>query len=176
MFFSGTNEPGRYVRARPEAFEDEIEEWEAPKRPRCTKVVGRAEGCTLAEVPSSMQQAFTALAWISARRTDEEIAAMQIPEAEVHLEQLEMKWVEVEREWRELRGFEQQGPALNFIGQEYVRYSELYLQTKVKLRSRINSVKVIACAAPVRDSVITLGATGQTIQIQMPDPVKASVM
>lgn len=172
MFLSDQHEPGRFVRARPETSEDEMEGWGPSKRPRRTQVVEEAENGNPIRVPSSMQQAFMALVWMSERRTDEEIAAMQIPESEVHLEQLEKKWAEVEREWRELRGFEHEGQALELIGLEYARHSELYLQAKVKLRTRISSAKAIICAAPVGSSAITLGATGQTIQIQMPDPVK----
>lgn len=159
------------MRQRADESEDEIEGQQTKRMRRANSVNDRGDHIP-SQVPISMRQAFIALTILCGQRTDEEIAVMKIPECEVHLEQLEKQWAEVEREWRNLYIPDQHEELLEIINREYAHHSELYLQMKVKLRTNSDSVKITSLSTPAEGSTVTFGTTGQTIQIQLPDPVQ----
>lgn len=149
----------------------EIAAAKAPKRTRRTHFTNFEDITDPLEVPSTMRQAFFMLALLAGRRNDEQIAAMPTPEVEVYLEQLEKKWSEVEQEWRELHTFVQSEAMLAIVGQEYARNAEIYMQLKGKLRTRMCLAPPMGWTQATGSSSMAIGATGQTIQIQMPEPV-----
>lgn len=120
------------------------------------------------------RQALFALAMHAKRRSEEELAAMTKPEIEVHLEHLETLWEEIELRWRELGTFVHLEPELDRIGQNYALHSQMYLEFKTRLRTQLSSIQPIGCS-PITHSDgsagLSIGPTGQTIQIQLPEPI-----
>lgn len=149
----------------------DVDAMPTPKRTRRTHFVNEEFRDDPLDVPSPMRQAFFAMALLAGRRSNEEIATMSVPEIDVYLEQLEKTWSDIEREWRELNTFIHSAPMLTKVGEEYARYAEIYMQLKGKLRTRKCLAPAVGWTQIPGASAMTIGAAGQTIQIQMPEPV-----
>lgn len=145
-----------------------------PMRTHRTHFSNRDQSGDPFDVPPDMRQAFFTLANLAKRRSPEEIDAMTIPAVEVLLERLEKEWEEIDQEWRTLRSAVRSETALERIGHEYMRHSDMYMELKATLRARLAIANAIgwptATSAGASPS-LAFGATGQTIQIQIAEPV-----
>lgn len=159
---------GRFVRItrrQRREMDDKVNEATAAKRKR-------QPGAPSA-MPPTMQQACFSLAVHAKRRSVSDVATMSIPEIEVHLERLEDLWAEIEKEWRTLRSIINSEAAMETIGSEYARHLEMYMEFKSMLRAKLAVLPANSCSTPapaMSSTAISVGPTGQTIQIQLSEP------
>lgn len=146
----------------------------APVRTRRSHFTNCDQTSDASNVPPDMRQAFFTLANLAKRRSPEEIDAMTLPAVEVLLERLEKEWAEIDQGWRSFRSTGCSETILERIGCEYMRHSDMYMELKAILRARLSMAQAIGWATTPSSSgspSLSLGATGQTIQIQIAEPI-----
>lgn len=177
LFLTAPPSPGKFVRilpGQPVEWPEETPSIVVPTRTRRTHFSHWDHTDNTSDMPPDMRQAFLMLANLAKRRSPEEINAMSVPAVEVLLERLEKEWAEIDQEWRSFRSTGCSETVLERIGCEYMRPSDMYMELKAILRARLSIAQSIGwTTTPSSDGApsLSLGAMGQTIQIQIAEPI-----